>query len=68
MAQTAMQEFIDSLSSGVKIVLEEQLKKALEKEKEQIENAMRVSYKKGWADAFEFIKEIKTKQNENSND
>ena len=34
--KTAMQEFIDSLSSGVKIVLEEQLNKALEKEKEQI--------------------------------
>jgi hypothetical protein len=67
MVQTAMQELIDRLKSkggGMEIYLNantEIINESLEKQKEQIENAMRVSYKKGWEDAFEFIKEIKTK-------
>ena len=76
--KTAMQELIELIEikqlqcenefqSGYQLALNDILfetKKYIDKEKEIIENAMRVSYKKGWEEAFKFIKDI---QNDNQN-
>jgi hypothetical protein len=72
--KTAMQELIDLIKlkqyqsvnewqSGYQLALNDILfetEKFIKYEQEQIENAMKVSYKVGWEEAFKFIKETLT--------
>ena len=69
--RTAIEELIELIElkqfecenefqSGYQLALNDILfitKKFIDKEKQIIENAIRVSYKKGWEEAFIFIKE-----------